>query len=62
VRIYLIYINKCYIIRATYGKEMHADLVGKPTQRRQSDDTGRETMTPWVGLIWLRVSINERLL
>ena len=36
-------------------------LVGKPTQTEQSGDTGTETMTAWVGLIWLRVSICERL-
>ena len=35
-------------------------LVGKPTQREQSDDIGKETLTPWVGLIWLRVNIQDR--
>jgi hypothetical protein len=36
-------------------------LLGKPTQREQSGDIGTETMTAWVGLIWLTVIIHERL-
>ena len=36
-------------------------IIGREThQREQSDDIGKETLTPWVGLIWLRVSIQER--
>jgi hypothetical protein len=35
------------------GRETHT--------KEQYDDIGTETVTAWVGLIWLRVSINERL-
>jgi hypothetical protein len=33
MRIHWIFINKHNIMRATYGKEMHAELVRKPTQK-----------------------------
>lgn len=36
-------------------------LVGKSTQTEQSDDIGIETVKAWVGLIYLTVSIGERL-
>jgi hypothetical protein len=57
MKIYLIYINRHYIMRATYGKEMHAEFSWK----EQPDNVGSETMTAWVGLIWLRISIPKRL-
>jgi len=44
-------------MRATYGKEMHAEFSWK----EQPDNVGTETMTAWVGLIWLKVNIPERL-
>ena len=33
---------------------------GNP-HKEQSDDIGTETVTAWVGLIWLRGSIRDRL-
>jgi len=47
----------------SFGRETQREqvLIGKPTQIEQSDDTGTETMKAWVGLIWLRGSICERL-
>ena len=36
------------------------NLVGNP-HKEQPDNIGTETMTAWVWLIWLRVSIPERL-
>jgi len=59
VRIYLIYINKCYIFWAAYGKEMQAEFcLGNP-HKQNNQVIKTETMTHWAGLIRLRVSINE---